>query len=673
MERRPARVEVEGERFVQQALSAALKELATAIAGQDKPRIVALASRLSQVPDTQLPPGAATELQHALGAVLAEAGAGDAAMAAHGKALQGMASGTPDPRDVLGEIDALIALSEARGDYATAARLQAIAVELTRGIDGGDSTVLRARLMSLSRLRMRTGESAAAAAAAAEGSALGQREAVTGGPAAAETASRAESVAPPRPILAPMPVPASVARSETVTRVPGGTAKAASPPSPLDAALEAAGSTSLGAPAAETKAAPIAPPSPATGTGSDVVEVFFATSRTPTGSENPYRHFSGRRHGDVTPIHTYGIAEVSVPRQRKIGTMPTASWLNRHAGYQNDELYLLKAIREFADSDWRGAMTGRLTQKPGREALVYVHGFNVDFWEAMVRAAQLAADLDIDGVVAAYSWPSRGNVLGYPTDRQEIIAPHIDELRRMISTIAQTPGVGRVTVVAHSMGCEFLLPALKDLALERGGAQSAGQSLAKPLIKDVIFAAPDVDLAHFAGIVPTLSGIAGRVSVYCSEKDSALSWGRWLLMSHDRAGNQAGKLAATIAGRASAVDTIDTTEASADMIGHSDFASSAIDDLRGIVWLSLLPDRRPTLVEKRSEQGSGYWVYRAASSDHADTPFREALLLARRRGGVAPALAQVEKEMKGMQERPGGDPAQARRWAQIGQALTAMG
>lgn len=625
-----------------QQISAALKELSIAIEKGDKPRVVDLASRLSQIPSTQLPPGAAEELQHALGAVLAEAGAGDQALAAHGRALQEMARGAPDPREVLEELDALIGLYEARGDFKTAARLQAIAVDLTRSIDGEDSAALKARLASLSRLRMRSGEAAAAAASAAEASALESRE------QAAQTAGampRAKSIAVPSPASVSAPAPA---RSR------------AAPSVPLDASLEAA----LPAEAKEVATPPQG--AAAAEAGSDVIDVYFATSRTPTGSDNPYRHYSGRRYGDVTPIHTYGVAEVSVPRKRKIGTLPTASWLNRHAGYQNDELYLLKAIRELSDREWRGEMTGRLASRPGREALIFVHGFNNEFWEAMVRAAQLAADLDIDGVVAAYSWPSRGNVLYYPADRQEIIDPHIDELRKMISTIALTPGVGRVTVVAHSMGCEFLLPALKDLALELGSTPDA-----RPLIKDVIFAAPDVDLAHFAGIVPGLSGIASRVSVYCSEKDAALSWGRWLLMSHDRAGNQAGKLAASLAGRAATVDTIDTTEASADMIGHADFASSAIDDLRGIVWLSLLPDRRPTLVAKQLEKGPAYWVYRAAAPDRSDAPFREALQLARTKGGVAPALALVESEIKGLQ-KVGGDPAAARRWAAIGQALTAM-
>ncbi len=634
---------------MQAGISAALKELATAVAGGDAKRVLSLAGPLSQLPADQFPPGAAEELQHALGMVLAEAGAGDEAVAAHARALQEMARGAPDPRQVLREIDALIALAEARRDFAAAARLQAIAADLTRIIDGEDSSALRARLSSLSRLRMQTGEPVAAAAAAAEAGAL---ELSTEGEIVSPPAAQTDVIAVPRPTLAPPRASAPSARSIQ-----------ASPP--LDVALESAG-----APPPQAKMAPApAPVAPSQEAGSDVVEVYFATSRTPTGSENPYRHYSGRRYGDVTPIHTYGVAEVSVPRKRSIGTLPTASWINRHAGYQNDELYLLKAIRELSDSEWRGGMTARLTQKPGREALIFVHGFNVEFWEAMVRAAQLAADLDIDGVVAAYSWPSRGNVLCYPTDRQEIIAPHIDELRKMISAIALTPGVGRVTVVAHSMGCEFLLPALKDLELELSGRKD----IPRPLIKDVIFAAPDVDLAHFAGIVPKLSRLAGRVSVYCSEKDSALSWGRWLLMSHDRAGNQAGKLAAVLAaGKAEGVDTIDTTQASADMIGHSDFASSAIDDLRAIVWLSLVPQRRPTLVEYKNGNGPAYWVYRAANDGDVQPPFREALLLARRKGGVAAALAAVETELTLLKGQAGGQTESAQRWAQIGHALMAI-
>jgi esterase/lipase superfamily enzyme len=631
-----------------QQTSAALVALAKAVAEQDRPRIVALAEAIAMRGVAGLAPRDVQELQHALGAVLAEAGASNAASAAHARALQGMAAGAPDPREVLEEIDALIALSVGSGDFAKAARLQAVTVELARSVEGEDSGILRTRLAMLSQLRMRAGDAAGAAAAAAEVAAIDQQQGWQ-----------------PVPKAQPSPGVASVQRKTVQAGAPaaGGARAAAAPSSAEDIALEAAA-----APVSSTVATPPAiQVSPAAaGSTYQKIEVFFATSRAPTGSDNPYRAFTGRRHGDITPVHTYGIAEVSVPVRRKVGSLPTASWLNRHAGYHSEELYLLKQVRTLADAAWRERLTGRIAERPGREALVFVHGFNVEFWEAMLRAAQLAADLDIDGAVAAYSWPSRGNVLSYPSDRQEIIAPHIDELKRMVSTVAMVPGVKRVTVVAHSMGCEFLLPALEKLQLEL----AADRSRKGPAIKDVIFAAPDVDLAHFAGVVPKLAPLAERISVYCSEKDAALSWGRWLLMSHDRAGNQAARLSAVLAASKAPIDTIDTTAASADMVGHSDFASSALDDLRAVVWLSLLPDRRPTLEEKKEAGGSSYWIYQAANGPRQEA-FREAMLLARQHGGVGPALALVQKQMTGLGEQPGN--RLIHRYAAIAHALTAIG
>ena len=45
--------------------------------------------------------------------------------------------------------------------------------------------------------------------------------------------------------------------------------------------------------------------------------------------------------------------------------------------------------------------------------MVFIHGFNVPFEDAIYRTAQLAHDLDFDGAPILYSWPSRGTMLGY--------------------------------------------------------------------------------------------------------------------------------------------------------------------------------------------------------------------------------------------------------------------
>lgn len=631
-----------------QQASAAMEQLAAAVAAGDRARVLLLANSLS---GAGLVAGDEVDLEmhRALAAVLAEFGAVDPAMDVHARVLEAMAAGTPDPRDVLVEIDALVALAESKGDMARAARLQAIAVDLTRAIDGEDSPALRARLRALASLRMKAGQGAAAAAAAAEASHL---EARFGASVGAQP--EAESLSPIRKTAVPVSFPAAAAPAPAPAPAPAAPAQA-------DISLETVTAGAARGPAVSEAAAVEA--------NYRTVEVFFSTSRKPTGSDNPYYHFSGRRNGDLTPVHTYGIADVSVPAHRKVGSLPVPGWFNRYAGYQNDDLYLLKKIRELSRTDFDGQLADRITSRPGGEGLLFIHGFNVAFWGAMVRAAQLSADLDIDGAVAAYSWPSRGNVLCYLTDRQEIIDPHVEELKRMIMLMGTAKGVRRVTIIAHSMGCEFLLRALKELQI----ALASAPGRAAPLVKDVIFAAPDVDLAQFAAVVPKLGAVASRVSVYCSERDTALAWGRRLVSTYDRAGNQATQLAAALAASPQPVDTIDTTEASTGLLGHADFASSAIDDLRAVVWLSLIPQRRPTLVERSKSSGPSYWVYKPASAapDTAQ-PFRQALLLARQYGSIAKALAAVEAEIAGVREKPGATPRQAQAYAAVALALTAM-
>ena len=633
-----------------QQASAALEQLAVAVAQGNRDRVLLLANSLS---GTALDGAKVSdlELHRAIAAVLADFGAIDPAMDAHARVLQAMAAGNPDPREVLAEIDALSALAEAKGDLERAARLQAIAIDLTRTIDGEDSASLYARMDTLADLRGRMGDAAGAAALRAEIEALKTQFSPAGEASGTLTGGPAPSSQPDPEALsrlrrspaaaAPAPPPATMAPARKVAG---------------DATVESVGG------ALENAGEPVKEPQ-----SYQTVEVFFSTSRKPTGSDNPYRHFSGRRNGDVVPVHTYGIAEVSVPAKRKLGSLPIPGWFSRYPGYHNDDLYLLKRIRELGRDDFDRQLTGRIASRPGREGLLFIHGFNVDFWGAMLRAAQLAADLDIDGAVAAYSWPSRGNVLCYISDRQEIIAPHVDELKRLILTMARAQGVKRVTVIAHSMGCEFLLQALEKIQLELSGAPKGSA----PLIKDVIFAAPDVDIAQFAGVVSKLDAVAGRVSVYCSERDSALAWGRRLISSYDRAGNRADRLAMLVTGDKTAVDTIDTTEASSGFLGHADFATSAMDDLRAIVWLSLIPQRRPTLSEKGNGDGPSYWVYKTADEAAGSKPFREALSLARTSGGIAPALAAIEKQIATLRDKPEASE-QVRAHSQIALALTSM-
>ena len=55
---------------------------------------------------------------------------------------------------------------------------------------------------------------------------------------------------------------------------------------------------------------------------------------------------------------------------------------------------------------------------PKRRALVFVHGYNNRFDDAVFRFAQLVHDTNAAVVPVLFTWPSRANALSYGYDRE---------------------------------------------------------------------------------------------------------------------------------------------------------------------------------------------------------------------------------------------------------------
>ncbi len=66
--------------------------------------------------------------------------------------------------------------------------------------------------------------------------------------------------------------------------------------------------------------------------------------------------------------------------------------------------------------------------------LLYIHGYNVRHKDAIKRAAQLKYDLQLEGVVIVYSWPSKGTRWGYRHD-EEVVEHTASCLQSFIQTI----------------------------------------------------------------------------------------------------------------------------------------------------------------------------------------------------------------------------------------------
>lgn len=238
-----------------------------------------------------------------------------------------------------------------------------------------------------------------------------------------------------------------------------------------------------------------------------VQTVFYATDRNPTGAEEPELAFDGTR--SPNGALSYGKAEVNIPLSHKRGQIETP-WMGleslRDAG---KHIYIL-GLTGFEQAE----LMDEIRKVGDADILVYVHGFNVPFSDAIVRAGQVAFDFGFQGAPIVYSWPSDGGLTSYNTDAEDIAwsAKHIEELLTKLKS--EFPD-RKLHLVAHSMGSRGLLGALRLMAY-RDASQSLFQS--------VILCAPDFDSELFRDqIAAEVRPLAAQWVVYTSDKDLALT------------------------------------------------------------------------------------------------------------------------------------------------------
>jgi hypothetical protein len=181
------------------------------------------------------------------------------------------------------------------------------------------------------------------------------------------------------------------------------------------------------------------------------IPILYATDRAPAdpGASDP---FTGARG---TP--SYGVARVSVPDDHRMGALEKPRlWKLQFRTEPAKHIVLLGTDQLTQDAfTRRGSEAIAVSATP--EALLFVHGYNVTFADAARRAAQIAYDLQFDGLPMLYSWPSEGATLRYPTDADNSLwtRPHFaDFLRLALSRL----GARRLHLLAHSMGNRVVTP-----------------------------------------------------------------------------------------------------------------------------------------------------------------------------------------------------------------------
>lgn len=149
----------------------------------------------------------------------------------------------------------------------------------------------------------------------------------------------------------------------------------------------------------------------------------------------------------------------------------------------------------------------------GRDVLLYVHGFNETFDSATRSAGQLSHSLEFRGRTVLFTWPSGGKLFDYAYDRESALWSRdgfVDTLRALVSN----PTVGRIHIVAHSMGTFLTLEGLREL-------RDAPEVYAR--IGSIVLASPDVDIDAFEQTVKRLGPLAKRMTVIIDPGDRALA------------------------------------------------------------------------------------------------------------------------------------------------------
>jgi esterase/lipase superfamily enzyme len=305
----------------------------------------------------------------------------------------------------------------------------------------------------------------------------------------------------------------------------------------------------------------------------------------------------GLRYGpDDGDSLQFAAVSVNVPgyRARGTGELPRPGALR-----DNALTYRPDPQRDFFVSSTIPVDSARFVQRlaadlaltQSRSLLVFVHGYNVSFEDAAARAAQVAADLDYDGAMLLFSWPSAASVAAYVRDQQAARNAGY-QLLRVLRNHARAAQPDRVHLLGHSMGVEVIGKAFT--------LTSPGDSA--PPLDEVVLAAPDVDSRVFRReILPRLAPHAARITMYASSDDDALRASR-LVNGIGRLG-LGGDSIVVLDG----MDTIDASRVTADVLGHTLFGNEGfLSDLS-----LLLADGKPP-AERRllSVRKDGLTFYR---------------------------------------------------------------
>lgn len=216
----------------------------------------------------------------------------------------------------------------------------------------------------------------------------------------------------------------------------------------------------------------------------------------------------------IPPNHTPG----QITRPRRLPADPSKEFsLVAPTGYATEAGFLADLDTEL-----------QIRSQQDRSVLVFVHGFNSTYAEAVMRLGQFVHDSGFTGVPVLFSWASAGNALEYVYDLNSALSARNDLVQA--SGILLRSNASSVNVMAHSMGNLLTVEAMRQ-------AQSAGIFNRSGKLKNIILASADIDMDVFRDQMSVFVPEDRRFYVLISADDKALATSRFLAKGVNRVGD----------------------------------------------------------------------------------------------------------------------------------------
>jgi esterase/lipase superfamily enzyme len=243
--------------------------------------------------------------------------------------------------------------------------------------------------------------------------------------------------------------------------------------------------------------------------GTSRVPVLVATERKRSTADAAGEMFGRERAEEMS----YASVTVSIPPDaaRRIGEV---QWPPSLPGDPRQSFAALSA--NYLDKPALvTALSASAQQSPSGKVLIFVHGFNNHFDEAVFRFAQIIHDSKVPALPLLFSWPSRGLVglSAYQEDLQSATESRV-ALEQLFDLVGANANVKEVTILCHSMGCFLTLEALRSKAVRDGRVGDK--------VKNVLLVAPDVDVNLFDAEIRQMGRARPRFVLFVSQDDHAL-------------------------------------------------------------------------------------------------------------------------------------------------------